>query len=82
MRTQADRDASRAKRESTMPVTTKYPGEAATLRLLGHVGVATIDRAAVVTWTFPASARADAERCSQETRHAFAERWQLFHQGS
>jgi len=80
MRTAEDRAALRAKRASdgkSKPETTTYPGTAAALRLLGYEVTAQISRAGVVTWSYPQSAAADAERYSYEARRTAGERWQL-----
>jgi len=77
-RTAADRAELRAKREGTQPHTTQYTGEVAYLRLLGHVGVARVDRAGVVTFEFPPAAKADAERFAAATRRVAFERHEAF----
>jgi hypothetical protein len=78
MRTQADRDVTRATRENAKPYVTSHSGEAAALRMLGHVATVDVDRAAVVQWTFPGTARADALRYVDEARRAAAERRSLW----
>jgi hypothetical protein len=82
MRMAEDRVALRVKRGTRDTYVTSFSSEAAALRLLGHEGKPEIGPDSVVRWRFPASAKPDAARVTQEARRASAERHALWREGS